>query len=149
MRRTGRQSPRVAIVSQALGERLWPGANPIGRVMVWQDGPLQVIGVVPDTVYLRSTEREPRPFFYQPLSQNYENAVSLHIRTTGDPLVLLGAVRGATPTLDSRLALTRPRRLADEFDRSVETERVLARLTRHSQRHRVAAGGGGVGSAPA
>ena len=42
--------------------------------MVWQDGPLQVIGVVPDTVYLRSTEREPRPFFYQPLSQNYENA---------------------------------------------------------------------------
>jgi ABC-type antimicrobial peptide transport system permease subunit len=27
------------------------------------------------------------------------------------------------------LALTRPRRLVDEFDRSVETERVLARLT--------------------
>jgi ABC-type antimicrobial peptide transport system permease subunit len=119
----------VAIISRALGEQLWPGADPVGRVLVWQDGPLQVIGVVPDTVYLRSTELEPRPFFYQPLSQNYENAVSLHIRTTGDPLSLLSTVRQVTRTIDRRLAVTRPRRLADEFDRSVETERMLARLT--------------------
>jgi hypothetical protein len=122
-------SPRVAIISRALGEQLWRGADPVGRVLVWQDGPLQVIGVVPNTVYLGSTELEPRPFFYQPLSQNYENAVSLHIRTTGDPLSLLSAVRQVTRTVDRRLAVTRPRRLADEFDRSVETERMMARLT--------------------
>ena len=121
-------SPRVVIISQALGERLWPGADPIGRVLV-EDGPLQVIGVVPDTVYLSSTELEPRPFFYTPLSQNFENAVSLHIRTAGDPLLVLGPLRQVLRTLDSKLALTRPRRLVDEFDRSVETERVLARLT--------------------
>ena len=121
-------SPRVVIISQALGERLWPGADPIGRVLV-EDGPLQVIGVVPDTVYLSSTELEPRPFFYTPLAQNFENAVSLHIRTAGDPLLVLGPLRQVLRTLDSKLALTRPRRLVDEFDRSVETERVLARLT--------------------
>jgi predicted permease len=124
-----RLSPHVAIISQALGARLWPGADPIGRVLVGQDGPLQVIGVVPDTVYLSSTELEPRPFFYTPLSQNFENAVSLHIRTAGDPLLVLGPLRQVLRTLDPKLALTRPRRLADEFDRSVETERVLARLT--------------------
>ena len=122
-------SPRVAIISRALGERLWPGANAIGRVMVWQDGPLQVIGVVPDTVYLRSTEREPQPFFYLPLSQNYENGVSLHIRTAGDPLSLLNAVRQVTRSLDPKLALTRPRPLVDDFQSSVETERLLARLS--------------------
>jgi predicted permease len=122
-------SPRVAIVSRALGERLWPGADPVGRVMFWQDGPLQVIGVVPDTVYLRSTEREPRPFFYLPLSQNFENGVSLHIRTAGDPLSLVNAVRQVIRSLDPRLALTQPRRLADDFQGSVETERLLARLS--------------------
>ena len=122
-------SPRVAIVSRALGERLWPGSNPVGRVMVWQDGPLQVIGMVPDTVYLRSTEREPRPFFYLPLSQNYENGVSLHIRTAGDPLSQINAVRHVTRSLDPKLALTRPRRLVDDFQGSVETERLLARLS--------------------
>ncbi len=122
-------SPHVAIVSRSLGERLWPGANPVGRVLVWQDGPLQVIGVVPDTVYLRSTELEPRPFFYQPLSQNFENAVTLHIRTAGDPMAILGALRQVTRSLDPALALTQPRRLVDEFDRSVNTERALAKLT--------------------
>jgi predicted permease len=122
-------SPPVAIISRALGERLWPGANPIGRMLVWQGSPLEVIGVVPDTVYLRSTEPEPRPFFYQLLSQNYENAVSLHIRTAGDPMALLGVARQVTRALDPKLALTRPRRLADDYQRSVETERVLARLT--------------------
>ena len=122
-------SPRVAIIGRALGERLWPGADPIGRVMLWQDGPLQVIGVVPDTVYLRSTEREPRPFFYLPLSQNHENGVSLHVRTAGDPLSVLNAVRQVTRSLDPKLALTRPRRLVDDFRSSVETERLLARLS--------------------
>jgi predicted permease len=122
-------SPRVVIISRALGERLWPGSDPIGRVMVGQDGPLQVIGVVPDTVYLRSTELEPRPFFYVPLSQNYENGVSLHIRTAGDPLSLVNAVRQATRSLDPTLALARPRRLLDDFQSSVETERLLAKLS--------------------
>jgi len=122
-------SPRVAIISRALGERLWPGSDPIGRVMLWEDGPLQVIGVVPDTVYLRSTELEPRPFFYLPLSQNYENGVALHIRTAGDPLSLLNAVRQVTRSLDPNLALSRPRRLVDDFEGSVETERLLAKLS--------------------
>jgi predicted permease len=122
-------SPRVAIISRSLAERLWPGTDPIGRTLVGQDASTQVIGVVPDTVYLRSTEREPRPFFYLPLSQNYENGVSLHVRTAGDPMALVGAVREVTRSLDPRLTLTRPRRLVDEFDRSVETERLLARLT--------------------
>jgi predicted permease len=124
-----RSSPRVAIIGRALGDRLWPGTDPVGRVMVGQDGPLQVIGVVPDTVYLRSTEREPRPFFYLPLSQNYENGVALHIRTAGDPLSLLNGVRQVTRSLDPKLALTRPRRLVDDYQRSVETERLLARLS--------------------
>jgi predicted permease len=122
-------SPRVAIISRGLGERLWPGADPVGRVMFWQDGPLQVVGVVPDTVYLRSTERDPRPFFYLPLSQNFEQGISLHVRTAGDPLSLVSAIRQVTRSLDSRLALTRPRRLADDFRSSVETERLLARLS--------------------
>lgn len=122
-------SPRVVIISRALGKRLWPGSNPIGRVMMWEDGPLHVIGVVPDTVYLRSTELEPRPFFYFPLSQNYENGVSLHIRTAGDPLSLLNAVRQVTRSLDPKLALSRPRRLVDDFQSSVETERLLAKLS--------------------
>lgn len=120
-----REAPRVAIVSRSLAERLWPGLDPIGQTFLSQ-ARAEVVGVVPDTVYLRATEREPRPFFYLPLTQNYEYAVTLHVRTVGDPLTMLPAIRRTVRELDPRLALTRPRRLADEFDQSVKSQRTMA-----------------------
>ena len=39
-----------------------------------------VVGVVPDTVYVSAIERNPPPFFYVPLAQNYESGVGLHVR---------------------------------------------------------------------
>ena len=48
-------SPRVAIVSRALANRLWGNADPIGQSLV-STSRFEVIGVVPDTVYLNATE---------------------------------------------------------------------------------------------
>ena len=96
-------STRVAIVSRSLATRLWPNADPIGRTLMSMSR-LEVVGVVPDTVYLSATERDPRPFFYVPLAQNYEAAVTLHVRTTGDPLAICPrcARRSAISILVSR-----------------------------------------------
>ena len=118
-------SPGVAIVSRSLADRLWPNADPIGRILISMSR-LEVVGVVPDTVYLSATERDPRPIFYVPLAQNYESSVTLHVRTSSDPLAFLPAVRQIVRDLDSRIAVTRPRRLVDEFDRSMTTERTMA-----------------------
>ena len=118
-------SPGVVIVSRSLANRMWPNADPIGQTLV-SVARLEVIGVVPDTVYLSATERDPRPIFYLPLTQNYESGVTLHVRTAGDPLAMLPAVRQVVRDLDPRLALTRPRRLLDEFDRSMTTQRTMA-----------------------
>jgi len=120
-----RTSPGVAIVSRSLAARLWPNADPVGQLL-FSMSRLEVVGVVPDTVYLSATERDPRPIFYLPLAQNYESGVTLHVRTAGDPLALLPAVRQAVRDLDARVALTRPRRLVDEFDRSMTTARTMA-----------------------
>jgi putative ABC transport system permease protein len=118
-------SPGVVIVSRSLADRLWPDADPIGRILISMSR-LDVVGVVPDTVYLSATERDPRPIFYVPLAQNYESGVTLHVRTSGDPLAVLPAVRQIVRDLDSRLVLTGPRRLVDEFDRSMTTARTMA-----------------------
>jgi putative ABC transport system permease protein len=123
----GPSSPRVAIVSQALVNRLWPNADPIGQSLV-SSSKLDVVGVVPDTVYASATERDPRPFFYVPLSQGYESSVALHVRTIGDPLTILPALRQAVREIDTRIAVTRPRRLADEFERSIGAPRTMALL---------------------
>jgi hypothetical protein len=75
---------------------------------VWQD---DAVGVVPDTVYRSTTDREPLPVYYFPLSQNYEAAVIRHVRTDDDPMALLPAVRRIISEVDLRVALVRPQRL--------------------------------------
>ncbi len=120
-------SPRVAIVSRALAHRLWGDADPVGQSLV-STSRFEVIGVVPDTVYLNATERDPRPFFYIPLTQNYESVVTLHLRTGDDPLAMFPAVREIVRKRDARLAVTRPRLLLDEFDSSIAQQRTLAIL---------------------
>jgi predicted permease len=120
-------SQRVAIVSRSLANRLWPNAEPIGKTLVSMS-PLLVVGVVPDTVYRSTTDRGPLPVYYLPLSQNYEAAVTLHVRTEGDPMALLPAIRGIVSDVDPRVALLRPRRLEDEFSRSLAEQRTMVKL---------------------
>lgn len=119
-------SPRVAIVSRSLADLLWPSTDPIGEVLVTSASRLEVVGVVPDTVYRSVTERGPLPFYYVPLAQNYESAVTLHVRTEGDPIAILPAVRQLVRDVDPRLAVLRPRRLVDEFSRSMTEQRTMA-----------------------
>jgi hypothetical protein len=96
---------------------------------VWQD---DAVGVVPDTVYRSTTDREPLPVYYFPLSQNYEAAVTRHVRTDDDPMALLPAVRRIVSEVDPRVALVRPQRLEDEFSRSLVEERTMVRFVEAS-----------------
>ena len=125
----GPQSMRVAIVSQSLATRMWPGQDPLGRTIGGGVANTTVIGVVPDTVYRSALEREAPPFYYIPLAQNYEAGVALHVRAVeGDPLALLAAVRAVVHDVDPRLAVGRPQRLTDIFDQSIAGQRMMATL---------------------
>jgi putative ABC transport system permease protein len=119
-------SPRVALVSQSLARRVWPGRDPIGQIVNPGPGASTVVGVIPDAVYTSVIERDPHPFFLLPLSQNYESGVTLHVRGTGDPLALVPSVRQAVREIDSQLVLARPRTLADELARSLGAQRLMA-----------------------
>jgi putative ABC transport system permease protein len=119
----------VAIVSQALAARLWADQDPIGKPIGDGQTHAAVVGVVPDTVYRSALEREPPPFYYVPLAQNYEAGVGLHVRRAGgDPLALLSAIRTAVHDVDPRLAIARPQRLRDIFDLSISGQRMMAML---------------------
>ena len=119
-------APRVTIVSRRLADTLWPGADAVGKSLTAALGTLHVVGVVPDSVYVSSVERRAPPFFYLPLSQSYESGVTLHVRTDGDPLTLMPAIRRAVRGLDSQIIVSRPRTLNDEFATSVTDQRMMA-----------------------
>ena len=120
--------PPVTIVSQALASRLYPGVDPIGRIVMLGSDALQIVGVVPDTIYRSTTEQSPPPFLYLPVAQNYESGLTLHIRTAGEPLGEIAAVRRVLRDVDPQLVLGRPRTLRDEFNISVGDQRLMATL---------------------
>jgi predicted permease len=68
----GPDAQRVAVVSDSLAQRLWPGQDPIGKLVQFDMGgdlrPSTVVGIVTDTRDL-GLDREPRPTFYAPYRQ--------------------------------------------------------------------------------
>ena len=121
--------PRVSIVSQSLVETLWPNDDPIGKAL-WDEGNHRqtVVGVVPDAIYASTVERDEPPTVYLPLAQNYESAVTLHVRAAGDPRSLVPAIRDAVREVDNQLVVERPELLRHVLDRTLSKERMMAAL---------------------
>jgi predicted permease len=76
-------APRVAIVNSEMARQLWPGQDPIGRMLEIDPGggrePTTVIGVAPD-LHVISLGAPPEPYIYVPLAQSYISRVSLIVR---------------------------------------------------------------------
>jgi putative ABC transport system permease protein len=96
----------VAIVNQALVERVFPGTNPIGqRFFYFSDQPIEIVGVV-GNVRHHGLELAPRPEVYQPLSQAYWPSMTVAVRSGGsNPLALVPAIQRAIWSIDADLAL--------------------------------------------
>jgi putative ABC transport system permease protein len=76
--------PRVAIISEAMAERFWPGQDPLGRALRHENSrDLVVIGIAANAK-IRSLGESPRSFIYRPYSQNYTTFMTLIARTELD-----------------------------------------------------------------
>jgi macrolide transport system ATP-binding/permease protein len=103
----------VAMINQTMADQLWPGIDPVGRrflVMPHRDI-LEVIGVVRNAKYV-SLGEPPLMVYYVPLSQSYASAVTLHVRTEGDPGLLAPAVRRELTALEPELPLQEMRTMS-------------------------------------
>jgi predicted permease len=97
-------SPPVAVISETLAQRLWPGASAVGQRIDTGGGVAQVVGVVSDfkVVGLRDG---PQPILAVSTEQQPSWQSSLLIRTQGDGAALAPAVRRIVADLDPTLAL--------------------------------------------
>jgi predicted permease len=96
-----RDSARVAIVSEALARRFWPGQDPVGKRFRFGDitrTPIEVVGVAKDTK-VRTLGEEPRPYVYLPYLQA-PDAKQIVLRTAGDPAPLVSAIRREIQAFD-------------------------------------------------
>jgi putative ABC transport system permease protein len=122
-------APNVLIVNEAMAERFWPGADPVGkRLKLFGDEVYrEVIAVVRDTKYNSLTERR-RPFMYIPFLQEYASQINLHARTSSDPTGLVSPVRQAIQGIDSRLAPLNIQTLSERIDNSLGDQRTQTTL---------------------
>jgi len=116
----GSDSPRVAIINDAMARRLWPGRDPLGKRFklgaedsdsVW----FTVVGVV-GNMRRQGLENEPIPQMFEPLAQNPSRLETLLVRTRGDdPLKMAAAVRAAVRGVEKRVLLYRVTTLEDRL----------------------------------
>jgi putative ABC transport system permease protein len=118
---------RVAVISRGMAERAWPGKSPIGETFVFADRPVRVIGVVGD---VRSTRLDSIGGFtaYMPDRSMPRAAMSLVIRTNGDPTRLTGPVRAAIREVMPRQAFQEVVPFREKLSEAVSTPRFFTVL---------------------
>ena len=96
---------KVALVSAALGQKLWPGQSPIGKRMKMgspSDPPRTIIGVTGDVKH-RALDAGITQQWYIPEGQwrqGADNQAVVVVRTHGDPAALAATVRRAIAAID-------------------------------------------------
>ena len=98
---------QVAIVNQAMAEKLWPGENAIGKRFSFTSasGPfVEVVGIAGNGQYFFISQ-EPQPYFFVPLAQNYASFGSLQIRVSVPPETMMTALQGLIRDLEPDLPI--------------------------------------------
>ena len=123
---TEKSTPTI-IVNEAMAQKFWPGADPVGRAFNDGDTTFEVVGVARDTKYRDLRERS-RMTMYRPLTQFYSSGVNLLVRTTSDPTPLAPTIQNRLRLLEPALAVFNIRTLSEHVDRSLYAERMQSLL---------------------
>jgi putative ABC transport system permease protein len=94
-------SAPVAIVSESMAQRYWPGEDPIGRRLrtTRESAWITIVGVSGDLIQDWFDKRN-APTLYRPFAQLPTDFLGIAVRTGGDPIAAAGAVRQALLRVD-------------------------------------------------
>ena len=125
----GAQAAPVVVLNQAIARHRWPGEDPVGRRVSFDDGRTwaTVVGIVGDTLE-SGLDRPAGDGIYLPMAQNPLLQGTLIARTSGDPMGVARTVVQRIYEIDPEQPAGRIRSLETVRADSIAAPRLVARL---------------------
>ena len=126
-------TPPVALVNESLAREYFPQGAVGGRLQMFGDSPIQIVGVVGDVRYT-GLDAAPQPEIYLLLDQLPPDGpgaigrTSIVVRSAGDPLAVVPFLRSAVLDVDPDLPLDDVQTMAARLSSSVAGPRFYALL---------------------
>jgi len=117
----GLDAPKVAVISESMARRFWPGESPLGARLDFGDT-LTVVGIVGDVRH-EALDAELLPTVYIPLPQADGSGLSFVVRTRGDSEALLDQLRQPIWSVDADAPISRVATVASLMAVSARDER--------------------------
>ncbi|MGA8087595.1 MAG: ABC transporter permease [Terracidiphilus sp.] len=124
------KSPHAGIINEEFAKRFLPNQNPLGHSIGTDDGryTMTVIGVVKDHKY-RSIDETPIPMAWYMYAQiPYIGEMQVELRVKGAPLAILPTAQKVVQQLDPNLPLIEPMTQRAQFDTTISSQIMFARL---------------------
>jgi putative ABC transport system permease protein len=123
-------APRVALVNETVAQRLFPGADPVGKRFIFGHlGPNRapkwatIVGVVADTK-MYGLANPARLEVYVPFRQMAANDMVLLVKSRQEPAALVSAIRGVVVSIDKEQPIFGIATMQEVVNASVSTRRV-------------------------
>jgi predicted permease len=127
-------NPSTVMINETFAKKYFAGRNPIGLHVGFGSDPgtptdMEVIGVVKDIKYTNLKDEIPAQAYVPYLGSRFIGGMTIYVRTTADPNLLMSAIRSKVRDLDSNLPLYAMRTTEVQISNSLSSERMIASLS--------------------
>jgi predicted permease len=126
-RADGDTTAPVAIVTEAMAARYWPGLDPLGRRLQSKGRWMTVVGVVKDIKYSSLLETS-RPLYYVPLRQSSSTVVGVFMKSSLSAAAIAPALVKEIHALDPNLSPSEVVTMREQVDRSMSSQWIAVTL---------------------
>ncbi|HKW88459.1 MAG TPA: ABC transporter permease [Candidatus Acidoferrales bacterium] len=123
------QSQMVAVVNRAFADVMYPGQEILGKHIhfLGETWDIAIVGEV-NTVKYQTLGEPPQPICYLALKQQYSPAVTIYVRTKGDPASAMAAVRSTIKDLAPSVPQLRMQTMKERILNSLTPAKTAAEL---------------------
>jgi putative ABC transport system permease protein len=131
----GPASPKVAVASESMVKRFFPGHNPIGMHFAFGGGSkvkpdIEIVGVVKDVKQDHVKSITPNPYLYIPYSQQPRlTGMTFYVSSVEEPLLLAPELQNQVRQLDANLPVDAVKTMARIVEEDLFSARMVAVLS--------------------